>query len=132
MDIVNCFPGGLPQTTGSYCLFSPFTICFTIFSPCVIDPTDFLGAAVICHVIVHYRVVLILRALKYFYNGTKAMAAPAIFILNCGLNQPSHALGCCCHPPPGSRPFLCSCCEGLAVFQLISHPSVIWAGLRRL
>lgn len=34
---------------------------------------DFLGAAVICHVIAYYQTVLILRALKYFIMAHKPL-----------------------------------------------------------
>lgn len=54
---------------------------------------DFLGTPVICLVIAHYQRVLILRALKYFRDGTEAPTAPAVFTLNCSLACLSRAGG---------------------------------------
>lgn len=51
-----------------------FTICCISLHPRGIDPTDLPGAAVIRHVVAHYQIVLILRALKC--NGTEAVGAP--------------------------------------------------------
>lgn len=87
--ISQLLPEALPQTAGSCHTSSLLIICLIFFYPCVTDPMDFLGAALVRRVFARYQRVLILGALKWFIMArgpSGPMAAPAVVTLNCSLD----------------------------------------------